>query len=376
MVPPTNAASAANRQRLQRLEEHRRARGVAEVVEQPDARRRDHPHRRRRSRPATRSRATPASHHRQHLALRVAGAIGDVLGDVLAIAGHRARGGRGRRACPSSIRAPRSVCRCDRPPARAARCSGGRRRPGARRGRPWSGGPGAPPVTCISPLAADARPAGARSTTRSRPSNVAGAATVSVARPPRGERDRARPPVDGDLDAGRGGGVAEGVVRANRRRAPTRRCRRPGGACWVRSRAARARPPAARPPCRRGWRGVPAAIAVSATAPLPSRRGASKRKRASPRGPRAERVKQAGGRAQRQPGRIGGRAVGLDARAGRSPRSCRRPASAASAAPCGRTARGCRSTSVSRAAPLWSTARAMPARTPGGTRIGISARPR
>ena len=57
--------------------------------------------------------------------------------------------------------------------------------------------------------------------------------------------------------------------------------------------------------------------------------------------------------------------------------SAKLPASSAVGA--STTSRGngasCRSTSVSRAAPAWSTARAMPVRTPGGTWIGISTRP-
>ena len=59
--------------------------------------------------------------------------------------------------------------------------------------------------------------------------------------------------------------------------------------------------------------GGPAAIAVSATAPLPRRRGASNRKRASPERARAERVEEARGRAQRQPVRARRCAVRLDA---------------------------------------------------------------
>ena len=144
------------------------------------------------------------------------------------------------------------------------------------------------------------------------PSNLAGASTVSVARPPAAiSTGRGRPSTRTSTPAAEVGlPKASCAEMATARR---RRCRPPGGG-GGRDRQLRGRArPQRRPPCRRGAAASPGAIAVSATAPLPRRRGASNRKRASPSGTAPERMQRARRtRSASASAALLGRAVGLD----------------------------------------------------------------
>ena len=232
---------------------------------------------------------------------------------------------------------------------------------------------GGPPVTWISSIVR-MLPSLASMVMRARPLNLAGASTVNVPRPP------------APIVTGRGwpstviatpvafvglpkASCAE-IGDARRFAAGDHQLARAGGDRELRWTL----PRASRRPCRIGWR----------AAPPPSRSAPRRRSRVAgaPRtgtAPRPARPHRAGGAGRRtRPASAGSELAGVPS-GSTATRTISEKLPTSSVGGASTSTRGngacCRSTSVSRAAPLWSTARAMPARIPGGTWIGISTRP-